>query len=166
MIKFFSVFPNNEHRWKTCPSDTLSITNPTRTDPGSNPGLRGERLSTNRLSHVKANRSIYSSINGLVAAITLTASVTRNVKLTVLRFFRVHCMSLSFITVHIYYLTKKGRAMAEEVSRRPLTAEARVPYQVSRRGICGGQSGTGTGCSPSYCGFFFPISIIPPVHAY
>jgi hypothetical protein len=36
---------------KTCPSATLSTTNPTWTDPGSNPGLRGERLATNRLSY-------------------------------------------------------------------------------------------------------------------
>jgi hypothetical protein len=36
---------------KTCPSATLSTTNPTRTDPVSNPGLGGERPATNRLSH-------------------------------------------------------------------------------------------------------------------
>ena len=30
-------------RGKTCPSVTLSTTNPTWMDPGSNPGLRGER---------------------------------------------------------------------------------------------------------------------------
>jgi hypothetical protein len=39
--------------------------------------------------------------------------------------------------------------MAQAVSRRPLTAEARVRSQVSRCGICGGQSVTGTGFSPS-----------------
>jgi hypothetical protein len=42
-----------------------------------------------------------------------------------------------------------GRAMAQAVIRRPLTAEARVRPRVSPRGICGGQSGTGTGFSPS-----------------
>jgi hypothetical protein len=42
-----------------------------------------------------------------------------------------------------------GRAMAQVVSRRPLTAEARVRARVNARGICGGQSGTGTGFSPS-----------------
>jgi hypothetical protein len=38
--------------------------------------------------------------------------------------------------------------MAQAVSRRPLTAEARVRGQVSPCGICGGQSGTGIDCSP------------------
>jgi hypothetical protein len=36
-------------RGKTCPSATLSTTNPAWTDPGSNPGLRGGRLAANRL---------------------------------------------------------------------------------------------------------------------
>jgi hypothetical protein len=39
--------------------------------------------------------------------------------------------------------------MARAVSRRPLTAEARVRSRVSPCGICGGQRGTGTGFSPS-----------------
>jgi hypothetical protein len=38
-------------RRKTCPSANLSTTNPTWTDPGSNPGLRSERPETNSLSH-------------------------------------------------------------------------------------------------------------------
>jgi hypothetical protein len=37
--------------------------------------------------------------------------------------------------------------MAQAVSRRPLTAEARVRSRVSLCGIYGGQSGTGTGFS-------------------
>jgi hypothetical protein len=42
-----------------------------------------------------------------------------------------------------------GLAMAQAVSRRPPTAEARVRSRVSPCGICGEQSGTGTGFSPS-----------------
>jgi hypothetical protein len=42
---------NRSTRGETCPSATLSTTNPTWTDPGSNPGLRGERSATNRLSY-------------------------------------------------------------------------------------------------------------------
>jgi hypothetical protein len=63
-VFFCQVLQLMEHQWneidrgkptttrrKTCPSATLSTTNLTWTDPGSNPGLRGERPATNRLSH-------------------------------------------------------------------------------------------------------------------
>jgi hypothetical protein len=42
-----------------------------------------------------------------------------------------------------------ARAMAQAVSRRPPTAEARVRSRVSPCGTCGGQSDTETGISPS-----------------
>jgi hypothetical protein len=42
---------NRRTRRKTCPSATLSTTNPTWIDTGANPGLRGERPATNDLSH-------------------------------------------------------------------------------------------------------------------
>jgi hypothetical protein len=42
---------NRSTRGKTCPSATFSTTNPTWTDRGSNPGVRGGRPATNRLSH-------------------------------------------------------------------------------------------------------------------
>jgi hypothetical protein len=42
-----------------------------------------------------------------------------------------------------------GHAMAQAVSRRPPTMEAQVQSWVSPCGICGGQSGTGTGFSLS-----------------
>jgi hypothetical protein len=42
---------NRSIQEKTCPSATLSTTNPTWTDPGSNPGLRGGRPAANRLSY-------------------------------------------------------------------------------------------------------------------
>jgi hypothetical protein len=63
MMMFFCFSILIEHRWdendrekpkyseKTCPSATLSTTNPARTDPGSKPGLRGETPATSRLSH-------------------------------------------------------------------------------------------------------------------
>jgi hypothetical protein len=54
-----------------------------------------------------------------------------------------------------------GRAMAQAVSRRPLTAEARIRARVNPCGICGGHSGTGTGFSPS-SSVFTGQCIIPP----
>ena len=42
---------NRSTRGKTCPSATLSTTNPTLTDPGSNPDLREERPEIILLSH-------------------------------------------------------------------------------------------------------------------
>jgi hypothetical protein len=41
---------NRETQRKSCFSTSLSTTNNTWTDPGSNQGLRGERSATNRLS--------------------------------------------------------------------------------------------------------------------
>jgi hypothetical protein len=55
---------------------------------------------------------------------------------------------------------KGGRAMAQAVSRRPLTAESRVRIRVNPCGICGVQSGTTTGFSPSSS--VLPVNIIPP----
>jgi hypothetical protein len=52
---------------------------------------------------------------------------------------------------------RRGRAMAQAVSRRSLTVEARVQCRVGPCGICGGQSGTATGFFPEYFGF--PLSI-------
>jgi hypothetical protein len=49
--------------------------------------------------------------------------------------------------------------MAQAVSRRPLTAEARVRALVHPCGICGRRSGTGTGFSPSSS--VSPVNIIP-----
>ena len=46
---------NRSTRGKTCPSATLSATNPTWIEPGSNPGLCGERTATNYLSHGTAS---------------------------------------------------------------------------------------------------------------
>ena len=70
----FFCFLVMEHRWneiyrgkpkysgeKPCPIATLSTTNPTSTDLGSNPGLHGERPATNSLSHGTALRHLVVS---------------------------------------------------------------------------------------------------------
>jgi hypothetical protein len=43
---------------KTCPSATLSTTNPTWIVPGANPGLRDERHATDDLSHDTATKNV------------------------------------------------------------------------------------------------------------
>jgi hypothetical protein len=52
--------------------------------------------------------------------------------------------------------------MGQVVSLRPLTAEARVRAQINPCGICGRQSGTGIGFSPSSS--VFPCQCIIPRH--
>jgi hypothetical protein len=59
----------NRRTWrKTCPSATLSTTNPTWIDPGANPGLRGERPAINDLSHGTASATGYrkSSVSAIL----------------------------------------------------------------------------------------------------
>jgi hypothetical protein len=52
-----------------------------------------------------------------------------------------------------HQVRQEGCDMAQAVSGRPLTAEARLCDLFSLRGICGGQSGTGTGFFPSSSDF-------------
>jgi hypothetical protein len=56
--------------------------------------------------------------------------------------------------------TVLGRTMVQAVSLWPLTTEAQVCAQFSPCGICGGQSGTRTGFSPSSS--ILPCSIVIP----
>ena len=56
---------------------------------------------------------------------------------------------------------KQGRALTQALSCRPLTTEESVPFQASSGGICGGQSGTWTGFTPSTS--LSPVSFTPPM---
>jgi hypothetical protein len=49
----------------TCPSATLSTTNPTCPDPGSKPGRRGGKPATNRLSYGAAYRNVTIRMSGI-----------------------------------------------------------------------------------------------------
>jgi hypothetical protein len=55
ILNYIVTGENRRTRRKTCPSATLSTTNPTWIDQDANPGLRGERPATNDLSHGTAN---------------------------------------------------------------------------------------------------------------
>jgi hypothetical protein len=50
-VEWYIDRENRRTRRQTCPSATLSATNPTWIDLGANPGLRGEKPATNDLSH-------------------------------------------------------------------------------------------------------------------
>ena len=64
---------NRSTRGNTCPSATVSTTNPIWTDPGSNPGLRGERPATNRryctYINVKGAKQLGHAVAQLVEAL-------------------------------------------------------------------------------------------------
>jgi hypothetical protein len=74
---------------KTCAIATLSTTNPTWTDMGSNPGLRGERLPTDRLSHDMAEAEvqiyIYIFVLNSYLAINTASQLQRRFLVTAIR---------------------------------------------------------------------------------
>jgi hypothetical protein len=63
---------NRSTREKPCPSAILSTTNPTWTNPGSNPGLRGGRSATDRLSLGTAGRHLYMPFDTVENGMPLT----------------------------------------------------------------------------------------------
>jgi hypothetical protein len=65
---------NRRTQRKNCPSATLSTTNPTWIDPGTNPGLRCERPSTNDLSHGSALSELLASTYKATASQTTKQS--------------------------------------------------------------------------------------------
>jgi hypothetical protein len=90
--------------------------------------------------------------------------ISYNRVLSCFNFYTVFISQTQF-SYHIKNLSNAlGRAMTQAVSRRPSTAEHRVRFRVSPCGVYGGQSGTGTGFSPS-CRFY-PVNLIPLVLNY
>jgi hypothetical protein len=72
------------------------------------------------------------------------------VKLELLKLSRICCRAKSVTdSWFMVLMVVVGPAIAQGVSRRPPTAEARVRSRLSPCGICSGQNGTGTGFSPS-----------------
>ena len=80
---------NRSTRAKTCPSATLSTTNPTLTDSGSNPGLRDGRPATNRLSHGTALhifiKRLFVELNGISNFNSVLVSLIETKNTNVLR---------------------------------------------------------------------------------
>jgi hypothetical protein len=74
--------------WGNCPSATLSTKNPTLTDPGSNPGLRGERPANNRLSHGTAINALTGTRNTKCSLKTTLKSIANHRHSYPVRLFR------------------------------------------------------------------------------
>jgi hypothetical protein len=70
---------NRSIRGKTCPSATLSTTNPIWSDPVSNLGLRGGRPAANRLSHGTVNYRVTCSMKVKVNCFTFIPEMKRYV---------------------------------------------------------------------------------------
>jgi hypothetical protein len=100
----------------------------------------------------------------MVARTINTRSVSTKIRLLLFSpkvHYRAHNSALLIPTLsqlHITHLNRNslgsilillGRALSQAVSRRSVTAEARVQSQASLCGVCGASGDTGTGLSPS-----------------
>jgi hypothetical protein len=121
-----------EHQWgenwstrrKTCPSATLSTTNPTWIDPGSNPGLRGGRPAANRLSHGTALWE-YLQIFLNVQEVWLLETVReRSVKPR----WRVRLKHNSDSTVQSHSLEANNSSVSQEIPRTAMWPEGSLPH--------------------------------------
>jgi hypothetical protein len=73
-------------------------------------------------------------------------------------------MTMIMMLIIMLMIMTKLPFMEQTVSCRPLTAEARVRSQVSPCWICGVQSGTGIGFSPTYSLFPYQYHSSVAVH--
>jgi hypothetical protein len=66
MVEWYWQGKSKELGERTCPSATLSTTNPIWIYPGANPGRRSDRPATNRLNHGTTHYSPYCKVNRIV----------------------------------------------------------------------------------------------------
>jgi hypothetical protein len=108
---------------------------------------------------LKPNAASISTMPGKWMAFYLDRnSVTVGVRCDTSQFWNQYCSAVN-TSYNAQLQFVAGRAVAQAVSRRSVNAESRVRPRVSPCAICGGQSGTGTGFSPSSS--VFPLCIIP-----
>jgi hypothetical protein len=124
---------NRRTRGKTCPSATLSITNPTWTDPGSNPGLRGRRPAANRLRHGTARTSnVTGRISVRDGGKLSVLPVLRHRKLsTGLYMFTSNIIYNRVVTQNLCYSTR-----SRSVSPHYVILFQRLQYSQLRMTIC------------------------------
>jgi hypothetical protein len=148
---------------KTCPSVTLSITNPTLTILSTNSGLHSQKHATNCSSYGTAWETYALSLLFSSVPSGKYQDITSQWQTTPL-LYNIHNSSYEWPPIWHYhigkgnlnpwllarYLTWRGSsAMVLAVSRRSLTAEAWARNWFCPCGICSGQSGIGTGFSKS-----------------
>jgi hypothetical protein len=98
---------NRTTRRETCPSASLSTTNPTWIDPVANPGLRGKRPATNDLSHGTALWPCYMQTDGNGFSKALKAGISHVVN----NYVRTKASSCprNYSQTHLRPLTSKCR---------------------------------------------------------
>jgi hypothetical protein len=92
-----------KHSEKICPSATLSTTNPTWPDPGSNPGRRGGKPATNRLSNgAVQNNGLIDRMIGFISNSATTflnySQYSDNADLNTIQFTVAHALGFSIFT--------------------------------------------------------------------
>jgi hypothetical protein len=137
-------------------------------------------ISPSSVSHsLKINVSVYKIINFIIEPLSISIWLERicnqhtfiSLKMddrTNQCYFMPNISAVNLYNLylkHLYIrLLFKGRAMAQAISRRPSTAEARVRPRVSPCGICGEKVTLGE--IFSQVRLFSSVSIIPPVLHY
>jgi hypothetical protein len=89
---------------KTCPSATLSTTNPTWPEPGLNPGRRGGKPATNSLSYGAAFSSCWSNFQISIASSIFSRSC--DVSRMRLAYFEFYLFCLISWICSVYFVLK------------------------------------------------------------